>query len=207
MDDYDLHEEWQDIPGYEGYYQASSLGRLRSLDRTVVGKNGYIYPQKGRILCCRHNRYGYLQVNFCNNQGCKTVLVHRMVAKTFIPNPENKFAVDHINGIKDDNAITNLQWVTPRENTHFAIDLGLINSEKFLKRVRSDEHLTRLHESRKRPVIRDDGKIYDSVLNAAKDVNRSSTSILDVLCHRSHTCAGHTYNYLSREEYNERVSS
>ncbi len=103
-------ETWKDIPGFEGRYQASSLGRIKSLNYRHTGKEG--------ILEQRKNRNGYLQVNLCKNGKRKQSLVHRLVAEAFSPNPEGKPDVDHINndGPKTDCLASNRRWVTSIEN-------------------------------------------------------------------------------------------
>ena len=95
-------EEWRDIEGYEGLYQVSNLGRVRSLRSNKIMK-----------LMIWH---GYAYVNFTINNVVNHKSVHRLVAETFIPNPQNKPCVDHINTIKNDNRVENLRWVTQGEN-------------------------------------------------------------------------------------------
>lgn len=105
-------EIWVDICGYEGYYQISNLGRIKSLARiTTDGRT-----IKDRILKLEKRKSGYVYIMLSKNGNTKVFSVHRLVAKTFIPNPENKEQVDHINTIKDDNRAKNLRWVTGEEN-------------------------------------------------------------------------------------------
>lgn len=97
-------EEFRDIPNYEGFYQASNCGRIKSL-------NG-----KERILKLRKTYRGYLKATLYLNTKRKIFGVHCLVAQTFIPNPDSKKQVDHIWEIKTDNRVSELEWVTPREN-------------------------------------------------------------------------------------------
>ena len=108
-------EEWKDIEGYEGLYMVSSLGRVKSLN--------YHRTSKERIMkLCKEN-HGYLHVMLCKNHKQKTLKVHRLVATAFIPNPDNKPCIDHINTVKDDNRVENLMWCTAKENVNNPISI------------------------------------------------------------------------------------
>ena len=121
-------EVWKDILGYEGMYQVSNLGNIRSLDRIVL--NGGKYPSliNGKNISLAGDGRGYLMFIICKNGTRKTIKVYWAVAKAFIPNPENKKEINHINGIKTDNRVENLEWVTHKENMQHAILTGLINN-------------------------------------------------------------------------------
>ena len=107
-------EIWKDVKGYEGLYQVSDKGRVKSEDRWVNNK-GTLEFRKGRILKENDNR-GYKLV--CLSNGGKTfkAKVHRLVAEAFVPNPDNKPEVDHISGDKGDNRACNLRWCSKAEN-------------------------------------------------------------------------------------------
>lgn len=107
-------EIWKDIVDYEGYYQVSNLGRVRSLDR-FVGKET-MQLKKGKIRQAAKDKYGYLSLILHKNGIAKNHFVHRLVAEAFIPNPDNKPQVDHINTNKEDNRVENLRWSTCLEN-------------------------------------------------------------------------------------------
>jgi len=104
-------EEWRDIPGYEGLYQVSNLGRVKSLARSIVRGNGYKQTFKERILRPGPTN-GYFTV--CINR--KSEYVHRLVAITFVPNPNNLREVNHINSDRSDSRVENLEWVSTRDN-------------------------------------------------------------------------------------------
>lgn len=107
-----MEEIWKDIKDYEGKYQVSNLGRVRSLDRKVGN-----HPRKGKVLKPCVNRNGYLSVNlYSKNTNRKVKSVHRLVAQSFIPNIEGKLEVNHIDGNKQNNKIDNLEWCTMSEN-------------------------------------------------------------------------------------------
>lgn len=134
-------EIWKDIKGYEGYYQISNLGRLRSLDRYIKFKKlGHTRLFKGVILADVFDSKGY-NINCIKiNQVKKNVKIHRLVAKAFIPNPKNKPQVNHINEIKTDNRATNLEWCTAKENMNHGsigkrISISNTNNEKTSKKV------------------------------------------------------------------------
>lgn len=103
-----MEEEWRDIEGYEGIYQVSNLGRVKALERILI------IPEK--IMTNTLTEVGYLQVRLTKNKSAKSELVHRLVAKAFIPNPDNKPEVNHKLGIKTDNRVTELEWNTKSEN-------------------------------------------------------------------------------------------
>lgn len=116
-----MEEIWKGIEGYEDYYEVSNLGRVKALDRVIETKK----TPKGqhrteRILGQQVGKYGYVRVTLCRDGICKAYLLHRIVAKAFIPNPEGKPEVNHINGAKDNNQVDNLEWVTPSENSAHA---------------------------------------------------------------------------------------
>lgn len=100
-------EIWKDIKGYEGHYQISNLGRVKSL------KN---YRGNGDIILKEINRLGYLHVSLCREGKIINYKIHRLVCMAFLDNKENKPCVNHINGEKTDNRLVNLEWVTYSEN-------------------------------------------------------------------------------------------
>lgn len=111
-----MSEVWLDIPGYAGLYQASSLGRIRSLDREVAGKLNSVRRVKGRILRPQVLGTGRLQVTLQKGGVREHQTVHRLVAKTFIPNPDNLPMVLHWDDDPLNNLPNNLRWGTREDN-------------------------------------------------------------------------------------------
>lgn len=104
-------EVWKDISGYEGRYQASNLGRIKSLNFRRSGVE--------KVMVGGYDEWGYKMIILYNGSGKGGRIhrgAHRIIAQTFIPNPENKPQVNHINGIKTDNRVENLEWATASEN-------------------------------------------------------------------------------------------
>lgn len=122
-------EIWKDVNGWEGQYQVSNFGNVRSLDKVIRQFYGS-RTIKGRQLKPQKTKWGYLLVTFSNKQNHKAYSVHQLVAKAFIPNPQNKPEVNHLNGVKTDNSVNNLEWCTEHENIRHAWSTGLTTLDK-----------------------------------------------------------------------------
>lgn len=121
-------EIWKDVVGFEGYYQVSNFGSVRGVDRYTRNRRCEKYLRKGRDIVAYPNKMGYMVFTSSMNHTQKMLSVHRLVATAFIPNPENKPCVNHINGIKSDNRVVNLEWCTYTENALHAYETGLRHS-------------------------------------------------------------------------------
>lgn len=119
-----IKEEWKGIIGFEGFYKISNVGRVESADLLRPHRHGGKRLCKGRILKAI-NVHSYLYVHLRKNGIGGRRAIHRLVAQHFIPNPDNKKTVNHINGIKFDNRVINLEWATQKENVHHAHKTGL----------------------------------------------------------------------------------
>ena len=107
-----MKEEWKKVLGYEGLYVVSNFGRIIGLS---MGR--FNNPYKIKL--------GYLGIHLCKKGKSKNFLMHRLIAQAFIPNPFNKPHINHINGVKTDNSIKNLEWCTASENERHSRDFGL----------------------------------------------------------------------------------
>lgn len=131
-------EVWKDIIGYEGLYQVSNLGNVKSL--------GNSFSRKERFLKLSPQSKGYLTVVLQKNATRKMVLVHRLVAEHFIDNTESKLQVNHINSDKTDNRVENLEWVSYRENLDHAINNNLtLKGEKNKNSKLKDNDVIEIH--------------------------------------------------------------
>ncbi len=156
-------ENWKAVPGYEGYYEVSDFGRIRSVERIVnsSSRNGGARRRPAKVLKQKKRSNGYKSVSLCREGEIKDVLVHRAVAAAFCDKPsEAATTVNHKNLHKDDNRALNLEWCTPSENSLHAVRSGAY--VKFSG-----------HENRKRIVCVETGYVFPSSYQAAEWVNGS----------------------------------
>lgn len=121
-------EIWKDVVGYEGFYEVSNIGNIKSRNRVVSFKSGLCQRINGISKKKTKATNGYLKASLSMNGENKTVLLHRLVAIAFIPNPEYKSQVNHINSNRIDNRVENLEWATPSENIKHGYAFGNIKS-------------------------------------------------------------------------------
>ncbi len=133
-----IQELWKDVKGYEGLYKVSNLGRVRSIERYVRSDRN---PKTGlrlikpKILKAWDNGNGYMVVTISVNKKRKNKYVHRLVAEAFIPNPENKPQVNHIDNNRSNNIISNLEWCTASENSIHMMNQGR-GKNQFVKKYK-----------------------------------------------------------------------
>lgn len=132
-------EIWKDIVGFEGLYQISNMCRVKSLERITPRLPQVPQITKERIRKNGTNAFGYCTVVLCKNGKHHTRMIHTEIMKAFVPNPENKRTVNHINGIKTYNRFENLEWATDKENVTHAYEMGLNKRHKFLVSDQNDE--------------------------------------------------------------------
>lgn len=138
-------EAWKDVQGYEGLYQVSDQGRVRSLDRIVVDASGKRTHKRGCVLRPLVLRHGYHSVALWKDGKMKRPTVHRLVALAFVPNPDHLPEVNHRDGCKDNNAAVNLEWCTRRDNVRHEFDTGLCRigrlTDEQVRAIRADNRL------------------------------------------------------------------
>ena len=118
-------EEWRPAKGFEEYFEVSSLGRVKSLPRRVfdIARGWVVRPEE---IIATDGKTKYKTVGIRVGRKRKTISVHRLIAETFIPNPENLPVVNHIDGNTWNNAVENLEWVTIQDNVRHAYRTGLV---------------------------------------------------------------------------------
>ena len=186
-------EVWRDVVGYEGFYQVSNIGRIRSLDRRVQSRPDRTRIVRGKIKA-PSARGDYLKVGLYKDGKMVNASIHRLVAEAFLEPVKGKDYVDHINGNKHDNRAANLRWVTMSENNHYAHLQGLVDTEKRRQRGRAyvAKHGT---PTKPRPVIRSDGAVFESISAAARALNTGQGNISRVLLGKGKTCKGYSFKY------------
>mgnify|MGYP000922967784 FL=1 len=161
-------EEWKDICGYEGAYKVSTHGNVMSLDRIISYSSGHTQKIIGRILRLSKDKDGYLQIALSKNNTKRTHKAHRLVASAFIKNTENKQSINHIDGIKDNNSVDNLEWATPKENMHHASTFIGLNGPWKGK-------FGGLNKASKPVIV--GGVRYAGIAEAARNINVTPTSV------------------------------
>ena len=184
----DITEIWKDIQGYEGCYKVSNFGNVMALKREYSSNGSKRFTEE-KILKKRINKDGYLNAALTLKGKRKDISVHRLVAMAFIDNPENKLEVNHKDGIKTNNNISNLEWNTRAENNRHAIENGLLKFKKGEGNFWYNK--TRGNSCRKKTVIDlETGIFYDCVKDACDAKNFTYNQLKNRL-------TGITYNNTS----------
>lgn len=210
-----LVEEWRDIAGYEGLYQVSDWGRVRSIDRVIKYLVKGKYPAKrickGQIIAPFKINSGYLSVTLVkSSKGCNKTL-HRLVAETFIPNPDSKPCVGHKDCNETNNCADNLYWCTYPENNNHPITKER-QIESFKKRDLSYLHTSevenKISKSLSKSVVQlKDGAFvreWNSIKDAASFLGKSGGNI--TLCCKGKIKSIYGYNWMYKEDYENKIS-
>jgi hypothetical protein len=144
------NEEWREIPQFEGLYEVSCLGRIRSIRHLVVFSNGTKRMMGGIIIKPMFSHAGYHQVNLYRDRKCITTKVHRAVAAAFIPNPIGYEQVNHLDFSRTNNCVQNLEWCSAGQNTNHLIEAGrLIRGKNKPLAKLTDEDVLKIRELHK----------------------------------------------------------
>ena len=125
----EITEVWKDVLGFETLYEVSSIGNVNRITKKIKIKNHFV-TFNGKKMIPMDNGKGYLRYKLSKNDKSKRYMAHRLVAEAFIPNPENKRCINHKDGNKANNNISNLEWNTHSENSIHALKTGLIVRHK-----------------------------------------------------------------------------
>lgn len=195
-----MKEIWKPIEGYEGLYEISNFGNVKSLARSWNFRdygNGkvQVVKSKEKILKNTISKCGYMQARLSKNNKHGLKSVHRLVAQAFIPNLENKPQVNHIDGNKQNNRVDNLEWCNNSENQLHAWKLGLQTPYWKGKFGKDHIHSKKVMQYDKNKNLI---KIWDSVNEASKTLNIDDASISRCCLHYKyrHTAGGFIWEYL-----------
>lgn len=188
-------EEWKDIPGFEGYYQVSNLGRVKSLSKTFRNPSGYFKTQE-RILVPFLVASGYPCLSLVKNKTKRRCYIHRLVGTAFIPNPDSLREIDHINTDKTDNRVCNLRWCSRRSN----------QNNPLTRKHASDALKGKLNNPTSRPVVLlKDGELVETFPSIAETARRGhSRHIVGVSCKEGIVYDGYRWMYL--DDYNTLIN-
>lgn len=188
-------EIWKDIKNYEGLYQVSNLGNVRSLDRIrkQFNHNGIATVKyKGRILKKQlQKRTGYRTVTlYDNNRNGKIKSIHRLVAETFLDNPNDYPVINHKDGNKLNNNVNNLEWCTVSHNVKHAYSIGLVKIKKLYGKENPKARKVEQYDLENNFI-----KLWYSIIDASNDLKIDSSSISAVCKEKRKTAGGYIWKY------------
>lgn len=194
-------EIWRDVQGYEGLYQVSSLGRVRSFDRFVKSKGG-TRLHKGKLLNPGNRKNGYIQLNLWKDGKPTTLKVHRLVARAFpdiCGEYKDGLEIDHRNCVRDDNRATNLRWVTRKENQNNHLTIQHFSNAKKGENAPWYGKFGKDNPTSK-PIIQFDRQgnfiaEFESLMDAERKLGICSQNICSVLKGRTKTAGGYIFRY------------
>lgn len=196
-----MQEIWKDIPGYEGFYQARTLGRIRSVSREVPHSSG-----KGK--CFRTGKVlspavweGYQSVSFSINGKHSTPAVHRLIAITFLPNPDNLPIVNHKDLDTQNNCVDNLEWATQQYNCIHAIEHG--HSPKLSPLARTKAAQAAKEANSKKVICLTTDQLFDSVKQASEHFHITMDTVIRSAKLQVLTRSGLEFRYIKEDDKNE----
>lgn len=160
-------EEWRDIKLFEGFYQVSNFGRVRSCTRTITYRNGVNHRYDGTIMIPRLAGHGYVQIRLCKDNHYTHLYVHRLVAEAFIENPQNLPEVNHKDENKQNNCVDNLEWCDKTYNVNYGTGIKRAVKSKMERGISRAVVLEEEEEIR----------IFPNIISAARLTGVSAQSI------------------------------
>lgn len=189
IDEIEKEEQWLPVVGYEGLYDVSNCGRVKSLDRRVTTKrkvqiNGFFV--KGKIKPSFDDGKGYRRVEISKNGNNRKIFVHRLVAEAFLPNPKNKPQINHTKGQKSNNVVWQLEWATKSEDRQHAIKVLGAGSGTPWKNCNPKDHPMYGRKGSKAPssrkiICNETGVEYESIKDASDKLGYKVTTLKYVL--------------------------
>ena len=181
-----MEEIWKAIEGYEGKYEVSNLGRVRSLPRTFLDVNGRKQMFKGRVLKQNMRKNGYMVVTFYESGKFHQMMIHRLVAGAFIPNPNNLPLINHKDEDKTNNQVDNLEWCDKAYNNNYG--------------HHHDKHNSAIGWYMRSVIqLSSDGETiatYPSVSEAARSIGVTAKAIRLCISGKNKKCGGYRWKYL-----------
>lgn len=186
-----MQEEWRNIQGFDGYYQVSNTGRVKRVSSYNCTKNGKLLKP--------YNNSGYLFVKLSVNGKTHDFSVHRLVATTFIPNPDNKPCVDHIDCQRSNNNADNLRWVDYSENRN-----NPITKERQRMAIKTNNPMSGkigiFHCRSKAIICKETGVLYWGTKEAERNTGVCGSNIWKVLIGKQKTSGGYHWRYATPDE-------
>ena len=168
-----MMSSWKSIKGYENIYEISNMGIIRTLFNSFIKKNGKKHIVKEHYSYGKTTRLGYKVFKLCDHKGnIKNVFIHRLVAEAFIPNPDKKPQVNHKNGIRTDNRVENLEWVTSSENLKHSFRILKRKPSGNCKKGKENKNSIKVLQIKDNKII----NIFDSIKEAEKMTGASNIS-------------------------------
>ena len=185
-------EEWRPIAGYEGIYEVSNMGRIKSLDRVISQTNRYgtqtDHVYKGKILKESVGNNGYLHIDLHKDGKTKRVLIHRLVASHFLEKQDGADVINHLDCNKENNSVPNLEWCTQSHNIKYAYEQGTKTPPHMQKVAQYGENGSLI-------------RIWDSIAEASRELGLKASNIGKVCRGQRHQTGGYKWQYIEQRSH------